>query len=620
MNRSSPLATLAVLFLAASAQAQAPDAVLSMCRRDVKNAVRRLNANDASAVSTLQGVVQRCQGEELKSLAAYPDFLKEFEEARKLLESKVQAAQTAQTEQKQAAFDSEPGGANIRDRWKTMPERCAPPSWETIDGKTRRVKAAPPPASSRMSGLEAAAPTGQMDPRILEDSPHRPEVLSGDDWVTRLACGHDAEGIDPYFTERDLLGAIDRKGSIVSLAESLAQDQGTPRHTLRHAMLVHQCFAASGFNAKQDYERYLWCVDAVGTAPSAEVVAQAADATFPEDGWERRNLRFLYTRGLAAKQEVVTGFTQAEATWPAMKAVYRDTQTQARADHAQRRTRYAELFKVLDPLTAAVADGKLPDSCLETLRPMRAQLSKELPPRSEAGVYQLRAGHPVGFQISEALAACYLTKGQKAHARLELRGLRQAQRRITLEEELYYAVEDAVAAARKKYPGPEGEKQIPNLSRGPHYGVPYPATLAIQGRLWEQVGDARALGDSKEIPADITRVEPGPGGVKVSFKPVKYPYQKTECRNTDRISQVIYHTFSAQVIYEQECVAVGPVEMRTHQEPPVVVPTEEAALIKPGMRVTLIVSADGKDVAVEKLGWPDKPALVVVHGIPLEAK
>ncbi len=625
MNRFPLLSGLAVLGLSLPAQAQSVDGVLSMCRRDTKNAVRRLTANDAAGISTLQGVEQTClqgpKAEQLKGASGYEDFLKEYEAARALLASKVQAAQAAQATAKQAAHDSAPGGdtLTVRARWKTMPERCAPPSWETIDGRTPRVKAAPVRTSARISGVEPSAPAGGVDPRIFEDAPHRPQTLSGDDWVARLACGHDVEGIDPYFSERDLLGAIDNGGSIATLAQSLGEGAGDARATLRHAALVHQCFAASGFDVKRDYLRYLWCTDAVGTPPSPEAVAQAADARFPEDGWERRNVRFLYTQGFAARQEVVAAFTQAEARYPEMKALFRDTIAQARVRHAERRTRHAELLQTLEPLSAAAQQGSLPEDCLETLRGLRARLAREVAPRDARGVSQLRARHPIGYQLSEALAACYVKRGQQAHALLELRGMGEGQSRSTVEEEIYFSLEDAVAAAKKKHPAEELEGRIPNLGLGAHHGVPFPLTLATVSRLWERVKEARVVGDDAGRPLDIAGLEPVAGGVKVSFKPVKYPWQAIQCVQTDRIERIDYSGYTAHVIYQQECKGVGPVETRTHQEPPLTVATAEAAAMKPGMRVLLLVSADGQDVAVERLGWPDKKDAVVVQGIALDA-
>jgi hypothetical protein len=443
--------------------------------------------------------------------------------------------------------------------------------------------------------------------------------LSGDDWVTRLACGHDAEGIDPYFSERDLLGAIEPGGSVATLAESLREGAPGPRATLRHALLVHQCFAASGFDVKADYLRYLWCADAVGTPPSPEAVAQAADASFPEDGWERRNVRFLYARALAAHPEVVAAFTQAEAKYPAMKAVFRDTIAQARTRHAARRTQYAELLQALEPVTAATQRGEAPEGCLDTLRSLRARLSKEVAPKDEQGVRQLRALHPVGYQISEALAACYLKQGQQAHALLELRGMDEGQRRVTVDEEIYFALAGAVEAARGEFSGEEARKWIPNLGYGAHHGVPFPATLATGSQLWERVKDARVVGDSESLPADIAALTPVAEGVKVSFKPVKYPWQDMECGPSDRIERIDYSGSQARVIYQQECKGVGPVVMKTHQEAPLVVSPADAAAMKPGMRAVLLVSADGQDVAVEQLTWPGKKRAVLLEGVALDA-
>lgn len=300
-----------------------------------------------------------------------------------------------------------------------------------------------------------------------------------------------------------------------------------------------------------------------------------------------------------------------------MKAVYRDTIAQARARHAERRTRYAELLQALDPLTAAMQKGADAEDCLEKLLALRARLSKEVAPKDEEGVRQLRALHPVGYQLSETLASCYVKRGQQAHALLELRGLGEGRRRVTADEEIYFALEDAVAAARRRLSAAEADAQIPNLGFDTHHGVPFPSTLTTASRLWERVTDARVVGDSVQLPADIASLEPGAEGVKVSFKPVKYPWQATRCVDTDRIQRIEYRGSTARVIYKQDCQGVGPVVMKTHQEPPLVVSKEDAALMKPGMRAVLLVSADGRDVAIERLGSPGKPG-AVLQGIALD--
>jgi hypothetical protein len=518
-----------------------------------------------------------------------------------------------------------------------------------LDGVHERAKRAKPAGAATIEGADdpPRAP-GTIDPRIFEDAPHqRPKVMAPDDWVTRVACGHKIRGIDPQWqisggSTTGLLGefgseAQDRnserdRDSRVVLARALHDHVGDANHrALYEAVLAHQCFAATEWSVKHDYLRYLHCVSALDEVPSAAALDAAVQAVYPDSAWHRANLEFVLQVGLQARQQVVAAFTDAETKYPLMKQTLRDSAEAAIARFRKRHQERAEIYQLVDPISQQmVADvlSPAPVGCNETLRQARSKLAAQLHPRSEQGMQDLVAGDSLGYQITEAMAYCYLRAKLPAHARREIESLKGGRRIANEEEAAYYAREDAIADAEKKLGVSSRhsrddvkklEKTIPPLTFGAALYDFRPSSLSEASRMINEVYGAavRAVGDDHSFPVIIVGKSSADNGVTLTFKKTTYPWQDVQCQNTDRIDRIDYSGSSAHVVYQQACKAVGPVEQRTHQEPPLVVAAQDAATAAKGQQIFVMVS-DGADGAIVKAWMPGDPKHpAVVFGWPV---
>jgi hypothetical protein len=250
----------------------------------------------------------------------------------------------------------------IRARWYTLPESCAPDSWSRLPGDRNRQH---PPAQKRSSAASitgaqettSAATAGGIDPRSYDTPPQK--ILTADEWVARLACGQGVRGIEPTYGNV-LWGEIGRgyertryqQDSRPVLLRAVREGTGDePHRVLYRAMLLHQCFAQTEYDAKWDYMRYVYCVDATAGAPTPQAVVSAAATVFGQDEWNRANVRSLYQRALAARDQVVEVFTKQEANYPLMKSVLRDSAAAAVARFRARHARYADIYKIVDPIS-----------------------------------------------------------------------------------------------------------------------------------------------------------------------------------------------------------------------------------------------------------------------------
>ena len=314
--------------------------------------------------------------------------------------------------------------AAVRQRWKAKPERCvSPEAWDAAAGtQAQAIK-----ASARISGAPRST-GGGSHPKVFDSrlpSGDLPSKLGVDGHLARLACGLELEGVDPWFDDDrhvwngQLLDA--RSDSRLVLAHALQTVQPDSAHaTLYRAALLHHCYAATEWRVPEHYLPFLFCEDSLQSVPSVDQVETAIASVFPGRDWERDNLLFATRRALEARSAVIAAFADAEAQSPRMKAVFRDPGDTARQRHATFRTRHAEALRTLEPLTKAALQGDpsaIPADCEAQLVGLRTALANELAPKDAEGVRMLRVGHPVGTQMTEALAACYLSKGRLAAAR-----------------------------------------------------------------------------------------------------------------------------------------------------------------------------------------------------------
>ncbi len=515
----------------------------------------------------------------------------------------------------------------IRKRWWARPDRCrSGEAWDKANG----AGAEPAKSAAHIAGLEDAgldARKATHDRVFVRSGDGRLTAgMSPDEHLARQLCGYEVEGIDEHpdlynmqFLEND---------SRTALGAAILSGKADEAHTaLYKAALTYLCFAGSSWKMDQGYLAYRYCSEALGQPPETADVEKALEQLFPKRDFERANLLYQLKRGLEASGPVKQAFEAMELKYPRMKAVFRDSADQARQRIAERRERYADYFRVLDPITQAIFEdpqGKPAPDCEQTLLGLRAKLAQEVPPHDEEGVRTLRVGHPVGYQITEALAHCYLGLGKKAKASLEAEALRLANRRLTLDEEMFYSRYEALNAAEQELG--TGEKMLMAIPNYAHrFESPVPLTVLRTPHFKEMIGGGiESRGMSREKPAVVAAIKKVAEGVQLTFKKFSTTtkYRDDECKSTNKIARFDIEGNRVVPVYEKICHPVGPVKSytTTYQEKPMVIPASDASLVKEGMQVAVLVNVhDTNDTALESLFWPKtgiKEAMVL-QGVPL---
>jgi hypothetical protein len=633
----------ALFLVPLAGRAQSPESILRMCLRDGKNTLRRMKRNIDDGARSFENFEKTCikgpKGAKIKSLDGYSEVLKIYNEARAKLASAEKQERKAHTETRNKALAAPPGsgGTSSRQRWKARPARCqSPEAWDRAAGGG----SARPSSKARISGMEALGGSTQKAHRRLfsglDNSGRWPRDFTPDDHLARLVCGNSVEKIDPFFiARRQLYGPQILDGdSRVALAEAVTNKQGSKaRLVLYRAALVHECFRATSWNLKTGYAPYVYCADAVGTPPGLAQVKRAMEQVFPGRRYEADNMTFELNEALQAMRDVDAAFAKMERRYPLMKQVYRDSATEARKRYANRRARYAKAYRVLDPMTARLfADptSRPPADCVRKLLALRAELARELKPKDGDGVRELRVGHPLGYQITEALAWCYMGSRQMALAWLEADALRKSNRRISLAEEIAFSRLDALEAAKRRLKTPARILEaIPNYRQG-SYGVPLPGSVRKSPRFFEMVdrrGRFEQLGKDARKPAVVAAVAREGAGARLTFKRYSHlrKYRDWKCKETNKIAryEVTYNPGGGTTIrpyYRQHCWEVGPVKTEpiTYQEKPVVIPRALANWIKPGIQAVVLDNTRQRgDAAVIDLWWPKqgRKSAVVINGV-----
>nr|QKW93741.1 hypothetical protein [Vitiosangium cumulatum] len=620
-----PLPLLLVASLAVSTVARAGDysGALSYCQKDARTALLRLQKGDSAGGATMLRIVRETclegkAADGMRELPGYADVLRDYEEAKRL----IQAAEDA-------AAATSPGGdeKSVSARWEARPKRCrTTDDWDVAAG-----------LKPQTGGIRRRTPGGiafgMFFGRSWDSSSSGPGPFGNagpDDYLARLACGYDVEGVEPSFDKDQLwsgqLPDWDPRRLFARALQTGAPD--SPRSTLYRLALMFHCYASTGWKVPDHYSTYLFCDEALGkTAPTQAEIEAASEAVFPGRAWEKTNLVYAAQRTLEAKKEVDAAFAQAEAQAPRMKAVFRDSADAARREHAEFLVRYAEELRTLEPMTAEAlrrgAHEQMPADCVEKLLPLRAKLEAELQPKDEAGVQALRTGHPLGFQITEALAACYLVRGHLARAKLEAESLMKGSRRVTEEEKVFHARLNAQWQAKRDLPTKEQRVQaIPNWESIEDYPQ-VPETESASNDLMEQVRHMqtpiRTIGDVQGMLAVVVSKRETPEGVWITFKKFTSTYREVECRKTGEIVGFSVAGRSLHPVYRKECTEVGPLKKHTVQADPVLLSKAEADLVQKGMQLKALVNQNEPADSVLTDLWKQQGAKqpLVIDGIRL---
>ena len=639
---------------------------LSLCKSNTESAVRHaeelhedlegktdppLHDHDiGDKIGNIEGARDCAEGERAQEIRRMPgsaEVRANWERASRLLESYKEGARQAEEEGFAAARAEGLGDDNPeqqRQRWRERPRRCTDgDKWNEAAGVEQREEA----STATIQGADSVLDTDER--RVPEEvfSNNRFSYREGPYAVlVRHTCGKDVQGVDDYY-------AVDRQnfGSQVGQREARAfigdvvRDDSHPEHlqTLYQAVAAHLCWTRTSWDLTTGYSAYLYCRDIADDLPSAQEVEQAMVEEFPDFEFEQDNMRFMYQQALDAKEEVDGAFAELEEEYPVMREVYRDAAEEAEEVWHRQQEEYAHLIEQIAPITELLLDdveNEAPQDCLAITQSARKELAEEIVIETPGDVRELRIGHPVGYQITEAMAYCHLHAGNLAEASLEAHALDEGMRRVTLGENIAVERRRALQEVEQRHDGDEEAitRDIPFYELRHNYTSPLPGDTHRSpsffgylnyghGMRSDLIGGPEADDEDSEQ-ADIRFRQIGQRnpqerpviesiqdhrlGQRVVFvtETETRMHQQRECERTDRVEGYRMRGDRVEVEYEQRCRNVGeprPVEIQ-HQYDPVVLANSQAEVLRPNMRVEILNNSHpnaAEDDTVLKRVWSD---------------
>lgn len=494
-------------------------------------------------------------------------------------------------------------------------------------------------------------------------------------WDYTLMCGSGIRGLDSMFSEREdmLIGGTfdaDAYGSQtrLHLGRALMGEELDPaRASLYRTALNFFCFSHTEWSA-DDYGTYRFCRNLTDDMPSRSEVEGALQKHFPDKTFEQKNFLYMYDRSRRDRGEVVATFDEIEEKYPGLEQVFVEPAEQARKRYAELREEFSDIYETLDPMSERIAashasdeddrkrrrDGAggsdaqqpLDSGCEETLLSMRDKLRQEVQPTDQQGVDRVRADHPLGYQITEALEQCYAQNDDRQAKRTMARqALSSANRRVTRREMVYFARFDAYQQVRESGAKvPDGLEDSFGFLKDPFYALIEDRPTFNPPERVDGIGAYAADGAGATVrgsaggnrPARIVGLNPTDEGVEVRFEHVrqKIEMQTYKCQKTDKIDHYEKRGQEIVPVYREKC-RKGPVKTHTadFQADPVVVSERDAELLEKGMEVRVLTFSeyDGEeetfenpeqvgDSALIDAWWPDegrKEGAVVQDGIEL---
>lgn len=491
-----------------------------------------------------------------------------------------------------------PGGdsSDINRRYRNRPGRCKSASnWnEQVVGTS--------------DGGESAAGIsgGEADPNEVFQSifnSRMDETPTPRQYLVRVMCGTGVWGVDSWLEERPYMTNYTyNEYPHIRLARYLDEQGGESEdlNILYRTVTAHHCWANSQWNVEKAYLPYLQCRRISEDLASPEVVGEAFDRLYPGHAYERQNIVYMAEQAHEARRELSAAYDSVEQEVAGLERL-RKAMYEAMTEREEMRRQLAELFAIVDPITDLLVDSldnRAPSDCKETLLDARAKLAQELfggPPSDSDELTTLIAGHPLGYQITEALVYCHLDQGRTAQAKVAHDALQQGSRRSTAEEVAFLAVYGELNAIKQE----EGRDDVlggyvPTEIQHVYHMV-RPHTMAVFQRMDYEIPAIdrfRTVGDTAEQPAVVAELEPTDEGVRVIFEEFSETihYRERECFETDRIVRFDQRGDSIYPVYERQCHPVGDVKTRTvtHQADPVVLPEDEAERIEIGQQIRVL--------------------------------
>ncbi len=484
--------------------------------------------------------------------------------------------------------------ADISRRFRNRPDRCKyGRNWNAeIVGEEDSG------GSAAISGGSETNPN-EVFQSIFNDS--MGETPTARQYLIRVMCGIQIYGIDNWVDEPPVFTNYTYHSTPHVWLSRFLVDEGAESEeleTLYSAVVAHSCWAHSKWDADRGYLPYLYCSRIAGEIPSTEEVAQAFDSYYPGHAYERQNILHMTELAHGAREEVSAAFARAEEQEPELHQRLYQGMFDAMAEREEKRRQLAAIYAKVDPITEVLVDSvdnRAPAGCVDTLLEARNELANELfggAPSNVEEVRELTARHALGYQITEALAFCYLATGQTAQAEMYHAMLDQGSRRVTEEEVAFLAVYGAINEIKQE----EGRDDVLGgfvpVEIHHVYHLVRPATMGVAQSMGYEIPANdwfRTVGDTAEQPAVVAELNPQDEGVEVVFKEFSETihYRERECFETDRIVRYDQRGDSIYPVYERQCHPVGDVKTRTvtYQAPSVVLPKAEADRVEVGQQI-----------------------------------
>ena len=651
---------------------------LTMCQSNTNSAVRHaeelhedlagetdppLHDHDIhSKIQRIEGAEDCVEGEDaekIENMPGYGEVEDNWEQASRLLDEYRTGAEQAEQERFESARAEGLGDDNPqqrRERWRERPRRC-------IDGdEWNEAAGIDSQDESDTATIHGADDVLETDDRMVPESVFSNNRFSYREGpyavLVRHSCGKDVQGVDDYYrTEDQNFGSQITQREARSFIGDVVRDDSHDDHlqTLYQAVAAHLCWTRTSWNLETGYSAYLYCRDIADDLPAQEDVEEAMTREFPDFQFEQDNMRFMYQQALEAKEEVDAAFAQLEEQYPVMREVYRDSAERAEEVWRRQQREYADIIDDIEPITELLLDdveNEPPANCLDTTESARAQLADEIDVQTPEDVRQLRIGHPVGYQVTEAMAYCHLHEGNLAQASLEAHALDEGMRRVTLGENIAVERRRALHEVEQRHEGDEEAiaEEIPFYELRHNYSIPLPGdthrspsffgNLNYGGGMRSQLIGGPESDDDDSEQANIRFRQIGQRnpqqrpviesiqdhrlGQRVVFvtETETRMHQQRECERTDRVEGYRMRGNRVEVEYEQRCRNVGePRQVQVeHQYDPVVLPDDQADVLRPNMRVEVLNNnhrdADDDDTVLKR-AW-DGDELVYFWGYELQ--
>jgi hypothetical protein len=279
----------------------------------------------------------------------------------------------------------------------------------------------------------------------------------------------------------------------------------------------------------------------------------------------RQTAREAFSRAKLIAGQLTAAYQAKAATDPAWKKILLDAPEQAFTAWQAAATKWRpELDAVLAfedryyaPSKSAVA------GCGPGLRAGWTKYLRAAGAKDAKAAEQVATADPIGYLLVSRLLACDDREGRYLASVYEGALIQHARRFRGPRRAAAWAVVDAINDIK------QDREQFPISAGSIALG-----SDPIYGRL-SSTGNKIGYGD--EVQAEIKAVAKVKGGVKVTFKTVKYQVELSTCTPTNRLHSI---SGDGHLIWEQNCVYRG-TAWRTSTEKPMVIPDEQAGGLAP---------------------------------------